>query len=744
MPKTPASPPAPDAEPNPEEGDHGSGEPATKRPDDGAPQLHSSGFPTFGLRQQATIDPAEFIERKIDGYQVVRLIGRGGMSLVFEAEQKIPQRSVAFKICLPGAFLAQRLEQDAECLKNIDHRGIARVLAGGGLDSSQGRLRYMVTELVLNARTISEYCQHELPGIPERVALFAEVCLAVFHCHARQPSLIHRDLKPGNILVGADGQPKVIDFGIARAATSRSGTTTLTIIGTPGYMSPEQLLGTDAIPANDVFSLGMILKELLHADSRNADPAAPYAATRLTSRASRGLERIIARCVNSDSAQRYADAGHLERALRQWLRYRLPEWLDVRRVAWSGATRRWLAEHRQTILRGGMAAAFVAAAIWTVLIRPDTQSYAAAVAVAAQAARSESSADSQLAIADANRAWRFARPFAPSIPLEITCLKSHVSGAAEACLVATNAEAIAFRSCPDPLAAVGYAGGVALVDISGSAGRLLHRLGNPAPISAVAFSATGTQLIAGDELGRVLIWGGSHLSGSHIDTTPRRIAPAASEKSAVLTIAVPTAVVNQADWCLVLDAGGHITRIDLPRDGKEPRTTLVKTVLGACDIALLEGGRLLAIATDSGTVKFRDLTRPEEFLRSDQVGEGPIDLAHDTAGRVLYAVTPQRLLVWQNPRANPPLVTSLTPDWEGSSPRLVLADAETCIVTRQVEGRASLHCFRDLRGRLDPTPCWRETLTLASTAQVREATLIQGDAPSLNMLDVRGYLITSR
>jgi hypothetical protein len=100
--------------------------------------------------------------------------------------------------------------------------------------------------------------------------------------------------------------------------------------------------------------------------------------------------------------------------------------------------------------------------------------------------------------------------------------------------------------------------------------------------------------------------------------------------------------------------------------------------------------------------------------------------------------------VWRNPRSTPPLQTSLPPDWEGTFPRVVLGAADACLVARQAGDRASLHCFRDVRSRLDPVSRWRETLTLTSPAKVREAILVPGEVASFTTLDDRGYLTTSR
>ncbi|MFM8493960.1 MAG: protein kinase domain-containing protein [Planctomycetia bacterium] len=731
--------------PDPDDGDRrDAGREAGRPAEDGASGLHSNGFPNFGLRRDAGLDPTEFIGREIDGYRIIRAIGEGGMSVVFEAEQRIPRRSVAFKICNPGGYLAKRLIEDAECLKGIDHPFIARVLAGGEVESRHGPLPYMVTELVTGARPLTHYCWQELPGIRDRVALFTKVCLAVAHCHGRRPSLVHRDLKPGNILVDAEGRPKVIDFGIARAATVGPGMqATVTIVGTPGYMSPEQLRGTDAAPSSDVFSLGVILKEVLLGTPGTRDPDDPGAAAP-PSRLPHGLGRIISRCQHGDPARRFADASHLERALHLWLRWHAPRWVAWRTPACPTATRRWLAAHGRRILLSSLAALLGAATLWAVFIRPDMPSFVRAVATAAEAVTAERGADGARAINDAKRIWGLVRPFAASPPLEIACLTSRVCGAAQGRLVSSTADVMAVRSHPDSWAAVGSAGGVALVDVGGAAGGLMRRLGSPARISAVVFSADDARVIAGDASGRVLIWDTARLTGGRVDTTPRRVALPTPHAGAVLAIAVPTASFRKADWCLALDTAGGISRIESPADGKEPHAELVTMVSGGCDISLLDSGRLLAIATVAGTVEFRDLARPEGILRSETVGSAPIDLARDAAGRVLYAAASGKLAIWRNPRSIGRSTASLPPAREGTAPRVVVATADACLIALEAGDRASLHCFRDARDRFDTAASWQETLAVTVPSQVLAAALIPGTTPALAVLDARGYLTTNR
>jgi tetratricopeptide (TPR) repeat protein len=206
-------------------------------------------------------------------YKLLEEIGAGGMGTVWMAEQREPvKRLVALKLIKAGmdsqAVLA-RFEQERQALALMDHPNIAKVLDGG--TTERGR-PYFVMELV-KGLPLTEYCDDRRLSVPERLQLFAQVCAAVQHAH--QKGILHRDLKPSNILVTEhDGRPvpKVIDFGLAKALAAAGALTerTLhtaygTVVGTPLYMSPEQV-GINALDVDtraDVYALGVILYELL-------------------------------------------------------------------------------------------------------------------------------------------------------------------------------------------------------------------------------------------------------------------------------------------------------------------------------------------------------------------------------------------------------------------------------------------------------------------------------------------------
>ena len=226
----------------------------------GGGSLAETGDPT-GLRPGTRIGP----------YRLIEKLGEGGMGVVYRAEQKEPvRRTVAIKLIRSGLDTVQvvaRFEAERQALALMDHPGIARIHDAGATD--EGR-PYFVMEYV-PGEPVTEYCDRRRLSTDERLALFLEICDAVQHAHRR--GVIHRDVKPTNVIVTElDGEPavRVIDFGVAKATrhklTPRTLVTQLGLaIGTPEYMSPEQASGTglDVDTRADVYSLGVLLYELL-------------------------------------------------------------------------------------------------------------------------------------------------------------------------------------------------------------------------------------------------------------------------------------------------------------------------------------------------------------------------------------------------------------------------------------------------------------------------------------------------
>jgi serine/threonine protein kinase len=208
---------------------------------------------------------------RIGRYRLLSVLGEGGMGVVYLAEQEHPiKRQVALKIIKPGmdsARIVSRFEAERQTLALLDHPNIAHVLDGG--TTPNGR-PYFVMERV-EGLPITEYCDRYQLNVPDRLNLFLQICHAVQHAH--QKGFIHRDLKPSNIMVTVqddEPMPKVIDFGVARALSQPLTQETLLtwqgqLIGTPEYMSPEQLnLGSEETDVrSDVYSLGVLLYLLL-------------------------------------------------------------------------------------------------------------------------------------------------------------------------------------------------------------------------------------------------------------------------------------------------------------------------------------------------------------------------------------------------------------------------------------------------------------------------------------------------
>lgn len=277
---------------------------------------------------------------RIGAYQLMRVLGEGGMGVVYLAEQDRPRRVVALKVVRPGLItptLLRRFEHEAEVLARLQHPGIASIFEAGTAVTIAGAAPtpFFAMEHVEGEPLTSFAASRELSR-RERLRLMIRVCDAVQHAHAK--GVIHRDLKPGNILVTADGQPKVLDFGIARVADEAGGATLQTeagqIIGTLPYMSPEQISGRvqDIDTRTDVYALGVVLFELLtgrrpHAlDGKTIADAARTVElnepTKLGSidRTLRGdLETIAAKALAPERERRYQSASELAADLSRYL-----------------------------------------------------------------------------------------------------------------------------------------------------------------------------------------------------------------------------------------------------------------------------------------------------------------------------------------------------------------------------------------------------------------------------------------
>lgn len=223
--------------------------------------LETQESPAFG----SLVDDDGELPAEIGGYRIVSQIGIGGMGIVYEAEQENPKRTVALKVIRSGIItrgLLRRFEHEAHVLGRLQHPGIAQIYEAGTADTGRGPQPFFVMEYVRGV-SLCEHVTDAKLGTRKRMEMMANICDAVHHAH--QKGVVHRDLKPGNILVDAAGQPKILDFGVAQAIDSDTQATTLRtdvgqLIGTLEYMSPEQVAADpdELDTRSDVYALGVM------------------------------------------------------------------------------------------------------------------------------------------------------------------------------------------------------------------------------------------------------------------------------------------------------------------------------------------------------------------------------------------------------------------------------------------------------------------------------------------------------
>ena len=330
--------------------------------------------------QEARIHPA-----MIGRYRILRVIGEGGMGTVYEAEQEEPRRIVAVKMIKLGLAAPdqlRRFRQESQALARLQHPGIAQIYESNTADTGFGPQPYFAMEFI-RGFPLNEYAEAQHLNTPKRLALMVKVCEAVHHAHQR--GLIHRDLKPGNVLVDELGQPKILDFGVARltqadAQQADAPPTMQTglgqIVGTLAYMSPEQVLGDplEVDTRSDVYALGVILYELLcgrppyevnHRQLpdavetiRNEEPAS---LSRIDRNYRGDVETIAKKALEKDKSRRYESAADFGADIQRYLN---DEPITARPPSTVYQLQKFARRHRALV--GGAAAVFLvlSAGIW--------------------------------------------------------------------------------------------------------------------------------------------------------------------------------------------------------------------------------------------------------------------------------------------------------------------------------------------------------------------------------------------
>jgi serine/threonine protein kinase len=274
------------------------------------------------LETPAVREAADWTGRQLGPFQILREIGHGGMGTVFLAERVDGEyrKRVAIKLvnpdCGAGAVL-RRFRRERQVLAELDHPNIARMLDGNATEEG---VPYLVMEYIEGVR-IDVWCDRRKASLRDRLRLFQSVCAAVQYAHERQ--IIHRDIKPGNILVTGDGVTKLLDFGVAKVLSSDAvEETTETTLGfaplTPEYASPEQARGERVDASCDIYALGVVLYRLLVGRLPDAGLAKPSLAAQ--KREYRGdIDSIVCKALHQNARQRYASVSEFAADLARYL-----------------------------------------------------------------------------------------------------------------------------------------------------------------------------------------------------------------------------------------------------------------------------------------------------------------------------------------------------------------------------------------------------------------------------------------
>ncbi len=555
-------------------------------------------------------------------YRIEGSLGQGGMGVVYRAEQANPRRVVAIKAIRPGLtsrHVLRRFEREAHILGRLQHPGIAQVYEAGA-SSSRADEAFFVMEFV-DGVPITDYAAAASLSVQQRLDLLARVCDAVQHAHQRR--VIHRDLKPGNILVTADGQPKILDFGVARLddGTDADSLTRQTqvgqLIGTLAYMAPEQLEGLEVDARADVYALGVILYRLLTGKlPHDLTGDSPLEAARLIRndpqvRAAaidpnlRGdIDIIVQKATERDRERRYQSAADLGADLRRHLS---GEPIQARADSAVYVIRKQLMRHK------GVSAAILAAALALAAFSVYASVQSSSEAAAKQRANANAERyRTELSLTNVERGRLLG--MTGNFPMaEKVIWKEHAASPSDlsqwalwelysrmpvrATLPGHPDTAIRVSASPrGDLAATTSGPDIMLWDTGtwASAG-VIHF---DSEVAAARFSPDGSKLISGSSSGELSVWK-IEAGGQQASLTRVRL------ESPVFSMALPDS--GPAPWPLyVLGADGTLRVLGLSSDGTLTRSgTLAATtpsVVGNCPIAISPDRALVAAGTQDGAL----------------------------------------------------------------------------------------------------------------------------------------------
>src|SRR6266567_3231362 len=311
---------------------------------------------------------------ELGDYALLEEVGRGGQGVVFRARQKTLNRTVALKVISLGQWASKahvkRFRLEAEAAARLEHPGIVPIHEVGERDGSC----YFSMQFIKGGQ-LDEVVRREPMPIRRAVELIAKVARTVHYAH--EHGILHRDIKPGNILLDQKGEPHLTDFGLARLVETESTVTrTLEVLGTPSYMAPEQAVGNNAAirSVTDVYGLGAVLYQLLTGQPPFAggttyetikllldtEPRQPRALNR---KIDRDLSTICLKCLEKDPGRRYSSALALAEDLERWLKH---EPILARHTGILTRSKKWVRRNPSSALLAASLVALAAAAGWIV------------------------------------------------------------------------------------------------------------------------------------------------------------------------------------------------------------------------------------------------------------------------------------------------------------------------------------------------------------------------------------------